>query len=82
MPLQVLDEKYMSRAEELRTKSIECLTLAQTASDPVVRKELMQLAARFRQLAIHVEDGEAEPVPVVPMRDAEKDECAPRPGAD
>ena len=70
----------MSRIEELRTKAIECLTLAQTAGDPLVRKELMQLAARFRQLAIHAEDGEAEPF--YPLRAAEEDdERVPRPTA-
>ena len=71
----------MNRIEELRTKAIECLTLAQTASDPVVRKELMQLAARFRQLAIHAEDGEAEPLPNH-LPAAEAHERAPRPKAD
>ena len=72
----------MSRIEELRTKAIECLTLAQTASDPVVRKELMQLAARFRQLAIHAEDGEVEPPPYSRRAGEEDVERAPRPTAD
>jgi len=71
----------MNRIEELRIKAIECLTLAQTARDPVVRKELMQLAARFRQLAIHAEDGEAG-APPDPPRAAEADERVARPTAD
>jgi hypothetical protein len=74
-------EMHMSRVEELRIKAIECLKLAQTASDPVVRKELMQLAARFRQLAIHAEDAEGEPPPDRPPA-AEQDEREPRPTAD
>jgi hypothetical protein len=68
-------KKHMNRVEELRNKAIDCLTLAQTASDPAVRKELMQLAARFRQLAIHVEDGEAEPPPApAPAVEAPKED--------
>jgi hypothetical protein len=47
-------KKPMTRYEELRAKAIDCLSLAQKAGNPVVRKELMQLAARFRQLAEHV----------------------------
>jgi hypothetical protein len=74
-------EMHMSRVEELRIKAIECLTLAQTASDPVVRKELMQLAARFRQLAIHAEDADGE-APPDPLPAAEQEESAPRPTTD
>jgi hypothetical protein len=57
-------KKPMTRYEELRAKSIDCLSLAQKAGNPVVRKELMQLAARFRQLAEHVKGNENEQEPV------------------
>ena len=67
-------EKLMTRYEELRTKAIDCLSLAQKASDPFVRKELMQLASRFQQLAEHVKGNEnnAEPVTAAAVIEAQR----------
>jgi hypothetical protein len=67
--------KPMTRYEELRAKAIDCLSLAQKTGDQHVRKELMQLAARFQQLADHVkrnEDDGAEPVTAAAVIDLQR----------
>jgi hypothetical protein len=68
-------KKIMSRYEELRAKAIDCLSLAQKTGDQHVRKELMQLAARFQQVAEHVkgneEDG-GEPVTAAAVIDLQR----------
>ena len=65
----------MTRYEDLRAKAIDCLSLAHKASDRLVRKELMQLAARFQALAAHVkgnEDDGEEPVTATAVMDLQR----------
>ena len=49
------------RSEELRRRAVECAELAGKASDRGIRLEFLTMAARFRELAAHI-DAKAESI--------------------